>query len=88
MGEAAYRLQQKPEHNVEIVVHVDEALEEERREDVVTRLGQTEGIKSADFCPLRFHLMVISYDRDVIGSQDVLASIKSQDIHAQLIGPV
>lgn len=88
MREAAYSIQQKPEHDVEIVVHVDETLEEGRREEIVTRLGQTEGIKSADFCPLRFHLMVISYDREVMSSQEVLASIKSQDIHAELIGPV
>jgi len=88
MGEVAYDLQAKPEYKVEIVVHVDEALGEQRRNDLIETLNGTEGIHSAEFCPLRFHLMLVQYDRNNINSQDVLDKVKEQRVHAELIGPV
>ncbi|MDH3872489.1 MAG: heavy-metal-associated domain-containing protein [Gammaproteobacteria bacterium] len=78
----------EPERTVEIVVHISETLGDERRQDLVTALKNTHGIKTAEFCPLRYHLMLVRYDRDTHSSQDVLASVRSQHIHARLIGPV
>jgi len=88
MGEVAYDLQAKSEHRVEVVVHVDETLEEQRRDDLVETLNGMEGIHSAEFCPLRFHLMLVQYDSNNINSRDVLSRVKAQNVHAELIGPV
>lgn len=88
MGEVAYDLQVLPEHNVEIVVHVDETLGQQRRNDLVEVLNGTEGIYSAEFCPLRYHLMLVQYDSNNINSRDVLSRVKAQSVHAELIGPV
>ena len=88
MGNVAYSIHQNPEHTAEIVVHVDEQLGESRRSNLVDALEGKDGIKSAEFCPLRYHLMLVNYDRDTLSSQDVLGGIKAQNIHAQLIGPV
>jgi len=88
MGDVAYDLQNEPEHNVEIVVHVDETLDEGQRSDLVTALEDSEGIYRAEFCPLRYHLMLVQYDRNRIASQDVLGRVTSQSIHAELVGPV
>ena len=88
MGDIAYDLHRNPEHNVEIIVHVDETLGESKRADLVETLTGMEGIKSAEFCPLRYHLMLVNYDRETINSQDVLVGVVSQNIHAELIGPV
>lgn len=88
MGDVVYDLQEKPEHNVEIIVHVDETLGEQRRNDLVEMLSGTEGIHSAEFCPLRYHLMLVQYDRNNINSQAVLGKVKAQSVHAELIGPV
>ena len=88
MGEVAYDLQNEPEHNVEIVVHVDETLDEGRRSELVSSLEDSEGIFRAEFCPLRYHLMLVQYDRNRIASQDVLGRVTSQNIHAELVGPV
>ena len=88
MGEVAYDLQTKPEHKVEIVVHVDETLGESRRNDLVKALVGSEGIHAAEFCPLRYHLMLVQYDRNNINSKDVLNRVKAQSVHAELIGPV
>lgn len=75
-------------NSVEIVVHIKETLEEEQRDSLVSALENTEGIIAAEFCPLRYHLMLVSYNKDLLSSLGVLNSVKSQNIHAQLIGPV
>ena len=75
-------------NTVELVVHITEELDEGQRDSLTSALENTAGISDAEFCPLRYHLMIVKYDTDVFSSQDVLRSIKSQDIHAQLIGPV
>ena len=88
MGEVAYSIHQNPEHITEIIVHVKEQLEESRRSDLVNALEKTDGIRSAEFCPLRYHLMLVNYDRDTLKSQDVLGCVEAQNIPAVLIGPV
>ena len=69
-------------------MHVDEQLGDARRSDLVDALEGKDGITSAEFCPLRYHLILVNYNRDTLSSQDVLSGIKAQNIHAQLIGPV
>jgi hypothetical protein len=88
MGQALHSIGSEPEHTVEIVIHVSENLEEGQRSDLVSALEQQEGITSAEFCQLRSHLMLVRYDRNRYSSQDVLGSVRSQKLHARLIGPV
>ena len=75
-------------NTVEIVVHVTEGLNEGQRDNLASTLKNTNGITDAEFCPLRYLLMLVRYDTDVFSSQDVLRQVASQDVHAQLIGPV
>ena len=58
------------------------------RKDLVTALENEDSIVSAEFCPLRYHLMLVRYDRDVLTSQQVLSSVELQNYNARLIGPV
>ena len=88
MGDVAYSMHQNPEHTAEIVIHINEQLGEPRRSDLVDALEGMDGITTAEFCPLRYHLMLVNYNRDTVSSQDVLRGVKEQNIHAQLIGPV
>ena len=87
MGEALHSISQDTS-NVEIVVHVDETLEETQRDDLVTSLKEENGIHAAEFCPLRYHLMLVQYDRELMTSQDVLGKVTAQNVHAVLVGPV
>lgn len=73
---------------VEIVVHISESLENEQRNSLVSALEKDEGIFSAEFCPLRYHLMLVRYNRETFNSQEVLGKVNDQDVHAVLIGPV
>ena len=88
MGQALHSIKNEPDHTVEIVVHITESLGEQRREDLVTALEENGGITTAEFCPLRYHLMLVRYDREMYSSQDVLDRVKSQNVDARLIGPV
>jgi hypothetical protein len=73
---------------VEIVVHVSENLEDRQRNNLVVALEKEDGIVSAEFCPLRYHLMLVRYDRDQYSSQDVLGAVRAQKLQARLIGPI
>jgi len=62
-------------NTVEIVVHVSENLEERQRSNLVVVLEDKDGIVSAEFYPLRYHLMLVRYDKDQYSSQDVLSAV-------------
>jgi hypothetical protein len=88
MGNAAYDLQQEAGRNIEIVVHINESLEEHRRKELVNALEDSDGIYTAEFCPFRYHLMLVQYDRERLSSQDVLNRVTDLRVKAQLIGPM
>jgi len=62
-------------------------LGDKQRNDLVVALENTKGILSAEFCHLRDHRMLVSYDRDQYSSQDVLTAFDYQNVNARLIGP-
>ena len=88
MGQALHSIVSEPEHSVEVIVHISENLGGQDRSKLTRALEQDSGIISAEFCPLRYHLMLVRYDRDSYSSQDVLGSVRSQNVNARLIGPV
>ena len=88
MGQALHSIENEPDHTVEIVVHITENLGAQQRGDLVAALEGNGGITTAEFCPLRYHLMLVRYDRESYSSQDVLNRVKSQNVNARLIGPV
>lgn len=81
-------LHTEAKHVVEVVVHVSEALEARQRTSLIAALGKDDGIVSAEFCPLHYHLMLVKYHRDQYSSQDVLSAVGGQKIQARLIGPI
>jgi hypothetical protein len=88
MGQALHSIESEPDHTVEIVVHITETLGEQQRGNLVAALEDGGSITTAEFCPLRYHLMLVRYDRDLYSSQDVLDQVTSRNVSARLIGPV
>lgn len=75
-------------HAVEIVIHVAESLESGQRVELIDALENEDGIVSAEFCPIHYHLMLVKYDRDRYSSQDVLGAVTARHLAARLIGPI
>jgi hypothetical protein len=75
-------------NTVEIVAHISESLDDVQRNNLVVALEQNDGIVSAEFCPLRYHLMLVRYDRDQYSSKDVLNAISDRKLQSRLIGPI
>ena len=75
-------------HQVEVVVHIDDTLNEGQRSDLVSHLQGCEGVEDARFTEGRGHLMLIDYDRDRLNAQDVLGYVRKNHAGAELIGPV
>ena len=88
MAGVAYELDQDQAKKVEIVVHIDEELGDSSRGELTEYLTSADGVSAAEFCPLRFHLMLVQYDKDRTSSQDIIQRINSRKISAQLIGPI
>lgn len=88
MGQVLHSIENVPDKTVEIVVYITESLGEQQRGDLVAALEGNGGITTAEFCPLRYNLMLVRYDRDLYSSQDVLNRITSQNVKAKLVGPV
>jgi hypothetical protein len=76
------------QRSVEIIIYIDEKLDFNQRVECVEALQDTDGITDAVFYPLRNHLMTATYDRDVLSCHDVIATIRSNNINARLIGPI
>jgi hypothetical protein len=88
MVQVASSVRQEPDNSVEIVIHVDETLADDGRTALVRALENSAGILSAEFCPLRYHLLLVRYDRTLFNSQEVLGKVNDHDVHGVLIGPV
>jgi cell division protein FtsX len=73
-------------HQVEVVIHVDDALNEEQRASLVSKLQERDGVEKARFTTGRDHLMVIDYDSNKLHTFDVLAYVKQEHVNAELIG--
>ena len=73
---------------VELIVHINESLDEERRNGLVENISKDSGILSVEFTPLRHHLVRVRYDRQAVQSMDILQKIKRQNVNAQLVGPI
>lgn len=73
-------------HQVEVVIHVDESLDDARRASLASNLQSRDGVEKARFTPGRDHLMVIDYDANKLNTSDVLGFVKEENLGAELIG--
>jgi len=73
-------------HQVEVVIHVDETLNDDHRASLVSSLQQRDGVEKARFTQGRNHLMVIDYDSNKLNTADVLGYVKQENVNAELIG--
>ena len=75
-------------NNVEIVVHINQTLDGITRNGLQAAILEDNGIFSVEFCPLRYHLLLVQYDRRKLNSRDVLSKVVAQNLSAQIVGPI
>lgn len=76
-------------HRVEVVVHVDAALNEGQKTEMVEHLRGCAGVEDARFSPGHDHLLLlIDYDRDRQRSKAVLDHLQQAHKGAGLLAPV
>ena len=73
---------------MEVVIHINETLDEAQRRSVAAALTDVGGVTESEFCPSRFHLMLVAYDPERTSSRAILDQVQRQGLHAQLIGPI
>lgn len=75
-------------HEVDVVVHVDDHLDENHRTHIESVMERAAGVMKARFNEQRHHLMIVAYDPKRINSAAILNYIKGQNVSAQLVGGI
>ena len=78
----------EPADHVEVILHIKEILDSVSRNELQAIMLGENGVFSAEFCPLRYHLLLVQYDSTQMNSRDVLAIVLEQNFTAQIIGPI
>lgn len=69
-----------------VVVHIDESLSSDNRDELLQKIEAIDGVLSADVQDQRPHLMIVDYNPNQTKSLDVLSGVQSSGVHAQLVG--
>jgi len=71
---------------VDVLVHIDEELGKDKREDVRDVVLKEAGVMAAAFHDDKPHLLNVEYDPDKVTSAALLKLVTDQGCHAELIG--
>lgn len=71
---------------VDVVVHVDESIDKSTRTAMEDRVRGLEGVVSVGQHDEKPHLMVVEYNPDQTSSGDILALVRGQGVHAEIVG--
>jgi len=70
----------------DVVVHIDQTLERERRSEIEEQLRAIDGVVSVHNPDDRPHLAIIEYNPDRTSSTVILNTVTVQGVHAELVG--
>lgn len=71
---------------VDVVLHIDETLDRQRRSQIEDALRAMDGVVSIHNPDDRPHLCVIAYNPDKTSSAAILRTVTNEGVHAELIG--
>jgi hypothetical protein len=70
----------------DVTLHVDETLDTDALADLDSALRGHDGVVSVHVNPDRPHLFILEYNPVKITSQQLLETVKSRGMHAELVG--
>ena len=71
---------------VDVTIHIDESLDHDKRATLVEKVRKHEGVIGVGHHDEKPHLMVVEYNPDQTSSKNLLELVKSDGIHAELVG--
>lgn len=70
----------------DILIHIGETLDDDHIHDLEKQLSYENGVYSACVNERARHLMLVDYDPESVHATDILQQVKSNGLHAELIG--
>lgn len=70
----------------DVVIHVNEALDSHKRQDLEDQMREIDGVIAPRFNDRRPHLMIVAYDPERISTGELLNQVRRQGYHAQHCG--
>ena len=70
----------------DVLIHLDQNINDTEKENIIERLRAVDGVIAPRFNKEREHLLLVSYNSDIISSLTVLNEIKDKGYKAQLVG--
>ena len=70
----------------DVTIHIDETLGNAKLEELRDKLLGESGVMAADYDHKKPHLMIVEYDPARNNSTNLLKSLTTQGVHAELIG--
>ena len=70
----------------DVIIHVDETIDHDRRMEIAGLVRAQTGVRGVDHHDEKPHLMIVKYDPRVVTAQDLLAVVKGESVHAELVG--
>lgn len=70
----------------DVIVHIDQTLERERRSEIEEHLRALDGVVSVHNPDEKPHLAIIEYNPDRTSSAAILNTVTVQGVHAELVG--
>ena len=70
----------------DVMLHIDEELDNDQRVQLESYMRGQEGIISLGYRADKPHLMMVGYNPECITPTDILTSVKTRGLHAELIG--
>jgi len=71
---------------VDVTIHINESITHTDRESLRDKLLKKSGVMAAVYHDEKPRLMIIEYDPDTISTGDILKTVKSTGVHAELVG--
>ena len=70
----------------EVMLHIDEALDEETLHSLEEGIRQDAGVVSVGHNPEKAHMIMVVYDSDSTRASSLLHTIQERGLHAQVVG--
>lgn len=71
---------------IDVTVHVDESVDKDTRAKLESDLRSQDGVVGVHSSEQTPHLMIVTYNPDHATSKQILKTVLSEHLHAELIG--